>query len=126
MLKRIAIVGASSDPAKFGHIILKDLQGKGFELFPVNPRQTEILGRRVAPRVSDLPADIDLLVFVLPPAAGLAVAREALAAGFRRFWFQPGAGSPEIGQFLECQPGVLLVMDRCIMVETAAGRPLPL
>ncbi len=40
--KRIALVGASKNPAKYGNIILKDLLSKGFEVLPVNPNYDEI------------------------------------------------------------------------------------
>ncbi len=123
MVKKIALIGASDNPAKFGNIILRDLLAKGFEVLPVNPRRRSIENRPCYATVTDLPSDTELLVFVVPPSTGLAIARESLAAGFRTLWFQPGAGSRDIGEFCESQPGVLLVMDRCIMVETArSGR----
>jgi uncharacterized protein len=125
MLRQIAVIGASANPRKTGHIVVRDLLAKGFLVFPVNPHEKEILGLHVYSAVGELPATVELLVFTLPPAPALAVVREALAVGFRRFWFQPGSGSPEIGCLLEEHPGVLLVMDRCIMAETNAGRPLP-
>lgn len=123
MIQKIALIGASADPAKYGNIILRDLLRKGFSVYPVNPKLAELEGCTVYPEVERLPADVELLVFVVPPDVGFPIARRAVAAGFRRLWFQPGAGSPEIGEYFEAQDGVLLVMNRCIMVESN-GRPL--
>ena len=41
---RIAVVGASNDPAKYGNIIVRYLAAKGYTVLPVNPRQSEIAG----------------------------------------------------------------------------------
>ncbi|PHJ12594.1 CoA-binding protein, partial [Fervidobacterium sp. SC_NGM5_G05] len=35
--KKIAIIGATTNPNKFGNIVLKDLRKKGFEVYPVSP-----------------------------------------------------------------------------------------
>ncbi len=120
MVKQIALIGASSDPHKYGNIVLRDLVAKGFAVTPVNPRGGIIENLPVCPRIADLSPTIELLVFVVPPEIGLIEAREAVRCGFRSLWFQPGAGSAEIGAIFEQQEGVMLVMNRCIMVETGS------
>ncbi|NJE41943.1 CoA-binding protein [Thermococcus sp. GR6] len=115
--KRIALVGASPNPAKYGNIILRDLMRKGFEVLPVNPNYDEIEGLKCYRSVRELPKDVDVIVFVVPPKVGIQVAKEAVEAGFRRLWFQPGAESEEIREFLESQ-GVEYSFIKCIMVET--------
>ncbi|MBP1912787.1 putative CoA-binding protein [Thermococcus stetteri] len=49
---------------------------------------------------------------------GHQVAKEAVEAGFKRLWFQPGAESEEIREFLE-RVGVEYSFEKCIMVETS-------
>ena len=34
---RIAVVGASNNPEKYGHKIVLNLKGKGYTVLPVNP-----------------------------------------------------------------------------------------
>ena len=121
--RKIAIVGASKDPKKYGNIILKDLASKGFEVYPINPKYEEIDGIKCYKSVKELPKEIDVIVFVLPPKIGLQVAKEAIEAGFRRLWFQPGAESEEIRKFLE-NNNVEYSFDRCIMVETSEKKGL--
>ena len=116
--RKIAIVGASKNPKKYGNIILKDLVSKGFEVYPINPKYKEIDGIKCYKSVKELPKEIDVIVFVLPPKIGLQVAKEAIEVGFRRLWFQPGAESEEIRKFLE-DNNVEYSFDRCIMVETS-------
>lgn len=115
--KKIALVGASKNPTKYGNIILKDLLSKGFEVLPVNPNYDEIEGVRCYRSVRELPKDVDVIVFVVPPKVGLQVAKEAVEAGFKKLWFQPGAESEEIKEFLE-RAGVEYSFGKCIMVET--------
>lgn len=66
----IAVVGASSEPAKRGHQILRALAESGYSgsVYPVNPRGGEILGRRVVTSVEDLPDGVDLAVLCTPAA----------------------------------------------------------
>jgi len=85
MVKKIALIGASANPEKFGNIILKDLQKKGFEVYPVNPNYERIEGIKCYSSVQELPADIELLVFVLPPEKARNIVIEALQRNFRNF-----------------------------------------
>lgn len=68
----IAVVGASSEPAKRGHQILRALSESGYSgaVYPVNPRGGEILGRPVVGSVEELPGGVDLAVLCTP--AGMA------------------------------------------------------
>ena len=122
--RRIALVGATKNPTKYGNIILKDFLGKGFEVLPVNPNYDEIERLKCYKSVKELPKDIDVIVFVVPPRVGLEVAKEAVEAGFKKLWFQPGAESEEIKQFLE-KAGVEYSFGKCIMVETSDKKMFP-
>lgn len=64
----IAIVGASREELKIGHIVLKNLLDSGFEgqLYPVNPKADEILGLKAYPTVLDIPAMVDQAVICVP------------------------------------------------------------
>lgn len=67
--KSIAIVGASSNPGKTGHIIMKNIIDRGFKgkIYPINPKSSEILGLRCYPSLLEIPVDeIDLIVIVVP------------------------------------------------------------
>jgi hypothetical protein len=44
---RIAVVGASNSPSKFGNIIVKDLLRRGYTVVPVNLHETTIAGLAV-------------------------------------------------------------------------------
>ena len=64
----VAVIGASRNPRKIGHIILSQMIKAGFEgkLFPINPNATEILGLKAYPSVIDVPEDVDLAIIAIP------------------------------------------------------------
>ena len=81
--RRVAVVGASADPSKFGAVLLRSLISGGFsgEIFPVNPRAEQLAGLKCYPRVSDIPGSLDLVVIIVPAPAVLGVIEEAAAKG---------------------------------------------
>lgn len=64
--KSIAIIGASRTPGKVGYTILKQLLGKGFRLYPVNPNADDILGQKCYANVTDIPDKVELAVIATP------------------------------------------------------------
>lgn len=117
-VKKIAIVGASEDRRKYGNKIVRDLLSKGFEVYPINPRSEVVEGIKCYRDVEELPEDVDLIVFVVPPEIGIQVAEKAIRMGFKRLWFQPGAGSKQIEDLVK-NNGVEYSIGRCIMIETS-------
>lgn len=66
--KSVAVIGASQDPEKVGHSVLKNMVSYGFQgqVFPVNPRAKEILGLRCYPSARAVESRIDLGVLTVP------------------------------------------------------------
>jgi hypothetical protein len=116
--RKIAVIGASKNREKYGNKIVRDLRSKGFEVYPVNPKSDTIEGLKCFKNLEELPKDIELLVFVLPPDQGLEETQKALNLGFKRLWFQPGAGSKDIESFLKNNDAEYS-MGKCIMIETS-------
>ncbi|MEM3030186.1 MAG: CoA-binding protein [Candidatus Micrarchaeia archaeon] len=76
--KSVAVVGASRDPGKIGHTILKNFVDGGFagKVFPVNPKAEELLGLRCYASVGDIKEKVDCAVIAVPAAAVPGVLRE--------------------------------------------------
>ena len=65
--KSIAVIGASTNPEKLGHQILKKvLKTKNIKIFPVNPKAKKILGLRTYADVSQIQTNIDQAIIVIP------------------------------------------------------------
>lgn len=81
--RSIAVVGASADPAKRGHQILRALRESAYpgRVFPVNPRGGSILGLTVIPSIGALPETPELAVLCTPAQAGPELVRECGARG---------------------------------------------
>ena len=62
--KSIAVIGASRNPKKFGHIIFRNLLEK--KVFPVNPNAGEVLGKKCYRSIKDVGGSVDLAVIVVP------------------------------------------------------------
>ena len=55
--KSVAVVGASTDPFKWGYMLLNAVKESGFEgdIYPINPKGGEILGLPVYTSVKEVP-----------------------------------------------------------------------
>ncbi len=64
----VAIVGASTNPRKLSHGILKNMTMYGYQggIYPVNPKADQILGIKSYTDVSKVPDPVELAVVVLP------------------------------------------------------------
>lgn len=89
-----AVVGASSDRAKYGNKVLRCYMQNGREpVFPVHPREPEVEGRTAYPDLASLPEVPRGVSIITPPPVTEAVVEEAAAVGVRHLWMQPGAES---------------------------------
>ncbi len=112
---RIAVAGASVDPAKYGNIIVRNLKDKGYTVLPVNPREDLIEGLPVAHALADLVKPVDLLVVVTPPPVTLRLMREAETAGFPAVWLQDGSFDAAVLKAAAAAP-FKTVHHACVMV----------
>ena len=116
----IAIVGASSNPARASNFVATYLlsSSTNFRVYMVNPRETEILGEPVYASLADLP-EVPDLVDAFRRAEDLPeVAQDAIDIGAKTFWAQLGLWSAEAAQ-LATTAGLNVVMDRCTKIEHA-------
>lgn len=76
--KSVALIGASGEERKLGHYILMNLTESGYkgEIFPVNPKHDELLGKKCFHSVAEIPGTIDMAVIVTPAATVAALAEE--------------------------------------------------
>ena len=112
----LAIVGATDHPTKYGGIIYRDMKGKGFPVFAVNPYRKTVDGDPCWAKVSDLPETPTIVVMVVPAKRGIEVVRDAGSVGANNIWVQPGASSSAMESALAEGP-FEYVSGPCIMVR---------
>ena len=118
---RIAVVGASNDPRKFGNIIVKDLKAKGYTVLPVNLKESTIEGLTVAPSLDRVETPVDIVVMVTPPAVTRAVLGDAARLGFPAVWLQDGSFDDAVLD-LASKASFETVYDACVMVASNQAR----
>ena len=111
--KRIAVVGLSPNPARPSHGVARALQGFGFDVIPVRPGVSEVLGEKAYARLADVPGHIDLVDVFRTPSAVDAIVDECLALGLKAIWLQDGVVNEAAAARAQAG-GMTVVMDRCI------------
>jgi len=118
-----AVVGASANPDRPSNDISGVLLDQGYEMIPINPRETEIHGQTVyrdlasaaeAARAAGRPIEV-VDIFRRSEEAGVHV-DEAIAIGAKAVWLQLGVIDEAAAERAE-KAGLLVVMDRCPKVE---------
>jgi acetyltransferase len=96
--RSVAVIGASRDPNKVGHAILKNIIESGYKgrVYPVNPKADSVLGLTAYKSVLDIPDEVDLAVIVIPAQNVLDVMEECGRKGVK-FAVVISAGFKEIG-----------------------------
>ena len=112
--QRWAVVGASEDRGKFGNITFRELQRRGKQVYPVNPKATAAEGEVCYPSLAALPEPVDRVLIVVPPKQGESVVREAAEAGLTKVWFQPGAESDAALAYCKAH-GMEAISGHCIL-----------
>jgi uncharacterized protein len=113
--KTVAVVGLSSRPGRPSYEVASYLQGHGYRIVPVNPRETTVLGETAYPSLLDLPSDLSIdVVDVFRRAEHTPeVARDAVAIGARVLWLQEGIISDEAAA-IATAGGLDVIMGVCI------------
>lgn len=81
----IAIIGASRDQTKRGFRSVQKLIEDGYKgaIYPVNPKETEILGRRAYASLADIPGAVDLALVCTPASTLPGVIAQCGAKGVK-------------------------------------------
>lgn len=118
--RSIAIVGASSNPSRSSNFVLTYLSSSmcDYELYPVNPRETEINGHACYPSLDALPVVPDMVDVFRKADDCPAIAEQAVAVGAKTLWLQLGIESEEAAD-IALDGGLEVVMNRCTKIEHA-------
>jgi len=111
-----AVVGVSTNPAKYGNKIFQDLRRAGYVVYGVNIHGGQVDGQQLYSSLAEVPVKPAVVDIVLPPEQTKMVVRECAELGLSRVWMQPGAESEEAIQF--CQDhGIDVVYGTCAMIR---------
>ena len=113
--KKIAVVGVSRKPQKFGSGVYRELKEKGYTVYPINPNAETIGDDTCYPSLKELPEAVDGAVLVVHPEQTDAVVRDAKEAGITRIWMQQGSQSQSAIDYCD-ENGISVVSKHCIFM----------
>jgi len=113
----IAVVGASPKPEKDSHKVAKYLLEVGYNMIPIYPKESEILGQKVYRSLKEIDQNIDMVVVFRKPDVVNAVADACIERGdVKVLWTQIGIINNEAAQKAK-DAGIAVVQNYCAMVE---------
>ncbi|TSB47027.1 CoA-binding protein [Alkalicoccobacillus porphyridii] len=116
--KRVAVVGLSDDPNRTSYMVSEAMQKAGYEIIPVNPMVSEVLGEKAVASLTDIEGDVDIVNVFRRSEFLPDIAKDTVAIKANIFWAQLGVSNQEAYDYLR-EHNITTVMDRCIKVEHA-------
>jgi len=116
--RTIAVVGLSDKPHRPSYFVGKYLLDHDYEVYPVNPTRSVILGRKCHASLADIGHPVDMVDCFRRSEDMPALAHEAVASGARTLWMQLGVISEEAARIAR-EGGLEVIMNRCTKIEHA-------
>ena len=114
--KTIALVGASTNPQRASHAVMRYMMDRGYRVIPVNPNETEICGQKAYASVKDIPEPVDMVDIFRRSEDTDPIIDEAIAVGAKSIWLQLAIINEEGAKRAEAA-GLKVVMDRCPAID---------
>lgn len=114
--RTVAIIGASKDRTKPSRSIMRYLMRHGYKCYPVNPTAETIGGLKSYKSILDIPDEIDLADVFLPSEKVIEVVDDIINKKVKVLWMQEGIINNEAAKRAR-EHGIVVVMDKCTMVE---------
>jgi predicted CoA-binding protein len=114
--KTIAVVGLSSNPARPSYGVTEYIQSSGYQIIPVNPNETDVLGEPSYASLDDVPQKIGIVDIFRRPEEVAPVVDAAIRVGAKVVWMQLGIVNEGAAKKAQAA-GLVVVMDACMLME---------
>jgi len=118
--RRIALVGASDNPARPSFFVFKYLSERGYDVIPVNPGRAGdlILGKPFVKSLADIEGAVDMVEVFRNSDAAMGIVEEALGLDPlpKVIWMQLGVRNDAAAARAEAK-GIKVIMNRCPKIE---------
>jgi predicted CoA-binding protein len=116
-VKTIALMGLSPNEEKDSNKVAKYLLAAGYTVYPVYPKEDEILGQKVYRSLAEIPGKVDLVDVFRKPNAVDPIVDAAIARGdVDIIWTQLGVVNNEAAEKAE-KAGMKVVQNKCTKIE---------
>lgn len=113
--KSVALIGVSRDKQSYSRVLLKAFVDKGFEVFPVNPNETEVDGLKCYQSITQLPDSIDAAYIIKRKDLAVDLAREVANKGIKKIWIHVSCDEPNIKELCK-EFGVTVIAGECFFM----------
>jgi predicted CoA-binding protein len=114
--KTIAVVGLSSNPARPSYGVTEYMQSSGYQIIPVNPNETDVLGEPSYASLEEVPQKLEIVDIFRRAEEVPPVVDAAIRAGAKVIWMQQGIANETAAEKARAA-GLTVIMDACILVE---------
>jgi uncharacterized protein len=114
--KTIAVVGLSSNPARPSYGVTEYMQSSGYQIIPVNPNETDVLGEPSYASLEEVPQKLEIVDIFRRAEEVPPVVDAAIRAGAKVIWMQQGIANEPAAEKARAA-GLTVIMDACILVE---------
>ena len=111
-----AVVGASTDRAKYGNKVLRAYLQANRAAIPVHPSAREIEGLAAYPDLASIPDTIHGISIITPPHVTESIIAQAAKCGIDHVWIQPGAESEKALAIADSHQMNVIAGGPCILV----------
>jgi predicted CoA-binding protein len=114
--RRIAVAGVSRGSGSAANPVFRKLRDCGYEVFPVNPKATEVEGVACHPDLASIPGKLDGVVVATHPDVSASIVRQAAQRQIPRVWLHRsfGQGSVSAAAVQECEKsGIACIVGGC-------------
>ena len=114
--KKIAVVGLSNNTWRASYGVSRFMQTVGYEITPVNPLETEVLGHKAYATLDEVPGPLEIVNIFRRSEFVPDVVDAAIRRGAKVIWMQEGVVHEESARRARAA-GMEVIMDRCILKE---------
>ena len=115
-IKKIAVIGLSPKPQRPSHVVANHLLEFGFEIIPVRPAVSNVLGQKAYSSLLDIPFQVDLVNVFRASKYVAEITDQCIGKNVKAMWLQEGV-IDAVSAARACSKNIITVMDKCIYKE---------
>lgn len=113
--EHIAVAGVSRKKQKFGNAIYKELNKKGYHVYPINPKLDEYDKKKCYHNIHDLPAEVTAIIINTKNDTTVKLLEESKEQGLKHIWLQQGCADKKTLSSIEKEESNI-ISEKCIMM----------
>jgi len=114
--RTVAVVGVSPNEDRPSYRVASYLKSQGYDMIPVNPTCSEVLGEISYPDLLSLPRPVDVVDIFRRSEDVTPIVEQAIQIKAKIVWMQEGIVN-EVAARMAQQAGLKVVMDLCMRKE---------